>query len=77
MAKAPRAAEWNLEALNEIHASLEQLIVGNVLSNPSPQYYREARWRWTSRYSCQINPITMTSKTVKTMRPNPCVYEKR
>src|SRR5258708_968189 len=39
--------------------------------------YRDVRWRRTSRYSCQINPITKTSKTVKTMRPKPWVYEKR
>ncbi len=39
--------------------------------------YRDVRSRRTSRYSCQINPITITSKTVNTMRPTPCVYEKR
>ncbi len=25
----------------------------------------------------QINPITITSKTVNSMRPTPCVYENR
>jgi hypothetical protein len=34
--------------------------------SPSP-------WRLTSRYSRQIKPITITSKTVKIMRPTPCV----
>src|ERR1700722_6656901 len=31
---------WNgvVKALNEVHASPEQLIVGNALSSPSPQY---------------------------------------
>ena len=38
--------------------------------------YRDGRWRRTSRYSCQINPITMTSKTVNATSPKPCVYEK-
>ena len=39
--------------------------------------YIDVRWRRTSRYSCEINAITKTSKTVNTMRPYPCVYEKR
>jgi hypothetical protein len=52
-----------------------------VMGSPGPPGievpYRDVRWRRTSRYSCQINPITTTSKTVNTMRPKPCVYEKR
>src|ERR1700737_859634 len=51
-----------------------------VMRSPRPPIevpYRDVRWRRTRWYSCQINPITITSKTVNTMRPTPCVYEKR
>jgi hypothetical protein len=63
-------AAANADAANEVEGAREKHRTAEAIGMP----YRDARRRWNNRYSCQINPVTMTSKTVKTMRPNPCVY---
>jgi len=49
--------------------------VSDIWQSPfaAGRLYFVGRW-WRMRlYSCQIRPITITSNTVSTIRPNPCV----